>query len=240
MKLQSFLAATLFFGFLSTAQAQQQVNLPPLVTVAGTGEVKVQPDEIMVTLAVDVRDKSLEQARKQNDDKVASILTYLKKYGVEPKHVQTAYMTVQPIYNNSEFSQAAPDFYIAQKTITVLVKKADKFDEMLSGVFKAGANRVDGIEFRTSELKKHREQARKLAVQAAKEKATQLTGELGTKVGRVYAISESTSGGNFPMPYRGVMNQMREAASMDAGGATIAAGQITVSSTVEASFVIEQ
>jgi len=240
MKLQTLITTLLLAGFSSFAQAQQPANLPPLVNVSGTGEVKVEPDEIMLNLAVDVRDKSLEQARKQNDQKVASILNYLKKYGVEPKHVQTAYMTVQPIYNHSSFSQAAPDFYTTQKTISVLVKKVDKFDELLTGIYQAGANRIDGIEFRTSELKKHREQARKLAIQAAKEKAVQLTSELGTKAGRVYAITERTAGGNYPMPYR-VMNQMAESASMDAAsGPTIAGGQITISSTVEASFVIEQ
>lgn len=239
MKIKLLFSALLLSGFATFAQVQQTTILPPLVTVSGTGEVKVQPDEVMLNLAVDVRDKSLEQARKQNDDKVAAILSYLKKYGVEPKHVQTTHMTVQPIYNQSEYSQAAPDFYTAQKTITVLVKKVDKFDELLSGIYKAGANRVDGIEFRTSQLQKYRDDARKLAVQAAKEKAVLLTSQLGSKVGRVYSLSES-SGGGYPVPYRGVMmNKMSEASSMDAGGPTIAGGQITVSATVDASFIIE-
>ena len=219
---------------------QNAAPLPPLVSVSGTGEVKVQPDEIMLNLAVDVRGKTLDEARKTNDEKVASILNYLKKYGVEPKHVQTAFMNVHPVYNRGEYGMTDPDYYSAQKTVSVLVKKVEKFDELLSGIYKAGANRVDGIEFRTSQLQKHRDEARKLAVQAAKEKATLLTSQLGAKVGRVYAISENT-GGNYPVPYRGVMmNKMSEAASMDAGGPTIAGGQITVSATVEASFVIEQ
>src|SRR5688572_30371888 len=128
MKLQTLIAAIFMAGISSCVQAQQSTNLPSLVNVSGTGEVNVEHDEIMLNLAVDVRDKSLEQARKQNDQKVASILNYLKKYGVEPKHVQTAYMTVQPIYSNSSYSQAAPDFYTAQKAISVLVKKVDKFD----------------------------------------------------------------------------------------------------------------
>ena len=246
MKFPNLLTAFIFSFFSLAAFAQQQPQiapLPPLVSVSGTGEVKVQPDEIMLNLAVDVRSKTLEDARKQNDDKVASILNYLKKYGVEAKHVQTTFMTVQPIYNNGEYGQTNPDFYTAQKTISVLVKKVDKFDDLLSGIYKAGANRVDGIEFRTSELKKYRDQARKLAIQAAKEKAILLTSELGTKIGRVYAITE-TSGPNYPIPYRsmaaGMYNKMSEAGVADQGGPTIAGGQITISSTVDASFIIEQ
>src|SRR5690606_10417191 len=215
MKRLSVLSALLFIGLTSFAQMQQPApSLPPLVSVSGSGEVKVQPDEIMLNLAVDVRGKTLEEARKLNDTKVASILKYLKKYGVEDKHVQTAFMNVHPVYNRGEYGQTDPDFYSAQKTVSVLIKKLDKFDELLAGIYNAGANRVEGIEFRTSQLQKHRDEARKLAVKAAKEKAVLLTTELGAKVGRVYAISEST--GNYPVPYRGVMmNKMSEAASMD-------------------------
>ncbi len=240
MKLTPIFFALLFSGFTSCAQSQPPANLPPLVNVSGIGEIKVAPDEIMLNLAVEIRDKSLDVARKQNDQKVASILAYLKKYGVEPKHVQTAFMNVQPVYNHQDYSQASPTFYIAQKSITVLIKKVDKFDEILSGIFTAGANRVDGIEFRTSELKKYRDQARVLAIKAAKEKAILLTTELGTKVGRVYAINEN-SGMGQPIPYRGVYNQMAERASAadGASGPTISGGQITITSTVEASFVIE-
>lgn len=240
MKRLSVIAAFLFLSLTSFAQMQQPAPaLPPLVSVSGTGEVKVQPDEIMLNLAVDVRGKSLDEARKLNDAKVASILKYLKKYGVDDKHVQTAFMNVYPVYNNGQYGQTDPDFYSAQKTVSVLVKKVDKFDELLAGIYNAGANRVDGIEFRTSQLQKHRDEARKLAVQAAKEKAVLLTSQLGAKVGRVYALSES-SGSNYPVPYRGVMmNKMSEAASADAGGPTIAGGQITVTATVDASFVIE-
>lgn len=234
-----FLIASPLFAQITQPQAS---SFPPLVTVSGTGEVKVQPDEIMLNLAVDVRGKTLEEARKQNDEKVASVLAYLKKFGVDSKNVQTTYMSVQPIYNSGEYGQTNPDFYSAQKSVTVLLKKIDKFDDLLAGIYKAGANRVDGIEFRSSELKKLRDQARKLAVQAAKEKAISLTGELGTKVGRVYAINEN-SGVGYPVPYRGMAgmyNKMAEASSSDMAGPTIAGGQIIITSTVEASFIIEQ
>jgi uncharacterized protein YggE len=238
MKLRS-IACAAFLALTSFSTFAQQPNpqLPPLVTVSGTGEIKVQPDEIMLNLAVETRTKTLEDARKQNDDKAASILAYLKKYGVDSKHVQTAFMNVQPDYRN-EYGTTTPEFYMATKTIAVLVKKVDKFDELLSGIYKAGANRVDGIELRTSELKKYRDQARKLAVQAAKEKAILLTSELGSKVGRVYNITEN-SGGAYPVPYRAMANKMSESMMADAGGPTISVGQITVSATVDASFVIE-
>lgn len=212
--------------------------LPPLVNVSGYGEVKVQPDQINLQVAVETRAKQLDEARNQNNTNAAAILAYLKKNGIDAKNVQTTYLSVQPIYSGN-FGQATPDVYVANKTINVLVKNVAQFDELLAGLYKAGANRVDGIEFRTSDLTKHREQARKLAVQAAKQKAIALTGELGAKVGRVYAINEG--GSNYPGPVYGRANKMMESAAYDAaaGGPTIAVGEIIVSANVEVSFLIE-
>lgn len=228
-----------FFFSTGNLRAQQQAILPPLVNVSGLGEVKVQPDEIILNLGVEVRDRNLEEARKQNDRKVAAILNYLRKNGVDPKHVQTTYMSVQPIYTGDQYGQSTPEFYLAQKTMTVTIKNIGKFDELLAGVYKAGANRVDGIHYRSTDLEKHREQARKLAVNAAKAKAVTLSSELGARIGRVYAITESSSEGH-PRPMYGAYNKMMEMAQdVSAAGPTISLGQIIITANVQVSFTLE-
>ncbi|MDX5444250.1 MAG: SIMPL domain-containing protein, partial [Hymenobacteraceae bacterium] len=128
--------------------------------------------------------------------------------------------------------------YQAQKTMTIKFRKLDKFDELMSGLYKNGVNQVNGINFQTSQLEKHREQARKLAVQAAKQKAQLLTTELGAKLGRVYNITEAGAPG-YPQPMYKANRMMAEAAAYDAGGPTISGGEITITEVVEVSFVIE-
>ncbi|WP_026461890.1 SIMPL domain-containing protein [Adhaeribacter aquaticus] len=233
------LFAFVLFCLSLSAFAQVQPALPPLVSVTGLGEVKVAPDQIALNVGIDVRDKNLENARRQNDQKIAALLNYLKRAGIDAKDIQTTNLSVYPNYVG-EYGQTTPEFYMTQKSITVTIRDIKKFDEILTGIYKTGANRVEGIEYRTSELQKHREQARKLAVQAARQKAMALTSELGSKVGRVYAINESGSEG-YPTPlYRGRgANKMMESVAVDAGGPTIAVGQITVSASVDVSFVIE-
>jgi uncharacterized protein len=219
------------------AAAQQPAILPPLVTVTGTGEVKVQPDEIVLNIGIDVRDKNLDAARRQNDERVVALLNFLKKSGIDAKHIQTTNLNVYPNYVG-EYGQTTPEFYMTQKSVTVLIKEVKRFDEILTGIYKTGANRVDGIEYRSADIQKHREQARKLAVLAAKQKATALANELGTKVGRVYNIHEQ-AGPSYPSPlYRGA-NKMMESAAADAGGPTISLGQLLVTASVEVSFILE-
>ncbi|WP_347156721.1 SIMPL domain-containing protein [Pontibacter chitinilyticus] len=225
----------LLFGVLQTRAQQQQ--MPPLVNVNGVGEVKVQPDEVLLNFGVEMRDKSLDQARKQTDAKAAAIINYLKKQGVEARHIQTSYVNVQPIYNGDAYGKTSPDFYMAQKSMTVLVKKLDKFDQILAGLYAEGVNRVDGISFQVADLEKYKAEARKRAVNDAKRKATALTSELGAKLGRVYTINEAgyNDGGPRPM-YAKVM---MESASSDMSGPSIAGGEVMVTSNVSVSFVIE-
>ncbi|WP_266205887.1 SIMPL domain-containing protein [Pontibacter kalidii] len=238
-KMNLMLLLSLFFVSALSVQAQQGQVLPPLVSVNGTGEVRVQPNEVVVNLGVETRGKTLDEARKETDKKAAAIISYLKKQGVDAKHIQTSFVTLQPIYNSGEYGRTTPDFYMAQKSMTVTVKKLDKFDELLSGLYGVGVNHVHGVQFQVSDadVEKYKAEARKKAVANAKAKATQLTSELGSKLGRVYAISESSSNGGPRPMYK--MAMMESAAYDSAGGPTIAGGEVVITSNVDVSFVIE-
>jgi uncharacterized protein len=237
MKKLSFIALFVLVAGLLQVQAQQQV-LPPLISVNGVGEVKLPPDEVVISLGVEMREKTLEQARKQTDSKAAAIIAYLRKQGIDAKDIQTSYVNLQPIYTGGEYGKAAPDFYMAQKTMTIVVKKLNKFDELLSGLYDNGVNRIDGISFRVSDMEKHRAEARKKAVADAKQKANALTSELGAKVGKVYSINEFTSNGSPRIGY--AKTAMMDMEMAQDGGPSIAGGQVTVTSNVSVSFVIEQ
>jgi hypothetical protein len=56
---------------------------------------------------------------------------------------------------------------------------------------------VHGIDFQTTELKKHREEARDLALKAAREKAGLMAAALGRKVGAPLQISEGYNGSSW-------------------------------------------
>jgi uncharacterized protein len=236
MKKLFFIALFVMLAGSLQVQAQQQL-MPPLISVNGIGEVKVQPDEVVIALGVETREKTLEQARKQTDSKAAAIISYLRKQGVDAKDIQTSYVNLQPVYSSGEYGKAAPDFYLAQKTMTIVIKKINRFDELLSGLYDNGVNRIDDIAFRVSDLEKHRVEARKKAAADAKQKANALTAELGAKVGKVYTINEYTSNGSPRIGYAKVAMDME---SSQGGGPSIAGGQVTVTSNVNVSFVIEQ
>ncbi|MCC9137446.1 SIMPL domain-containing protein [Pontibacter silvestris] len=236
MKKISLIALVVVLLTFMKTNAQQTTSIP-LIHVNGIGEVRVQPDEVVINLGVETRHLKLEEARTQTDAQTAAILKYLKKQGVDQKDVQTSYVNVQPIYSGGEYGRTTPESYMAQKNMVVVVKQLNNFEEIMSGLYKAGANHVDGINFRVSDVEKYKVEARKKAVANAKMKAESLTSELNAKLGRVYTINES-SYDNGPRPLY-TETAMMKSAVRDAGSATIAGGEVVVTSNVDISFVIE-
>jgi len=73
---------------LSPAYCQQPPP-PPMISVSGSAEVKVAPDEILLRVGVETRHENLHAAKKQNDERVGNALAFLKGSRVKGKDVQT-------------------------------------------------------------------------------------------------------------------------------------------------------
>jgi len=220
---------------------------PRLITVTGDAEVRVVPDEVILALGIETWDKDLGTAKSQNDERLKTVLALVQGLGVESRHIQTEHISIEPRYRDSYEKR---DFigYFVRKTVVVTLKDISKFETLLSSVLEGGANYVHGIEFRTTELRKHRDEARALAVKAAQEKAIALAAELGQKVGQPHKIQEEQSdwwssyGVWWGARWGGAMAQ-NVIQNVGEGSApvegTLAPGQITVRARVSVSFTLQ-
>ena len=124
-------------------------------------------------------------------------------------------------------------------------------ESVLTGLLNSGVNYIHNVNFRTTELRKHRDQARDMAIKAAKEKVVAMTSGLGVKCGKPCSINANeyggwwnySSGSNWGGRNQG-MNSFQNAVqnyngSAEVSGETLAVGQISVSATVNVSFLIE-
>src|SRR5215469_16437097 len=196
---------------------------PPLITVSGSAEVKVAPDEIDLRVGVETRNDNLADAKKENDERVSKSLAFLKGNGVEGKDVQTDFISIEPEYENS-YSRSTVTTYVVRRSIDVKLTKIDSFEEILTGLLNNGVNTVQGIEFRTSELRKYRDQARAMAIRAAREKADAMAAELGVKRGKVYSVSANDLGGwygNYNGYWGGGYNGTFQNSVQNAGGPSV-------------------
>ena len=218
---------------------------PRVITVTGEAEVRVVPDEVVLTLGVETNNKDLKAAKDANDRIVAKVLALAAQYGIQPQHVQTDYVGIEPRYRDGYYEERDFIGFFVHKTVVVTLRDLSKFEGLLSDVLSSGVNYVQGIQFRTTELRKNRDQARALAIQAAQEKAVALAGQLGQKIGDPLTIQEERndwwSGYNawWGGRWGGAMSQnvIQEAdgsAGMTEG--SLAPGQIAVKARVSVSF----
>jgi len=231
-----------------TARAGAQVATPPKPTIAvsGTAEIRVAPNEVNLRLAVETRDPKLEESVKQNDARLAAVLKFLKEAGIEAKDMQTDYVEIQPQYNSDRREQQiVPEYYQVRRNLGVRLRNPARFDAVLAGAIKSGANYVLGIEFRTTELRKHRDAARQQAIRAAKEKATALAAELESKIGKPQNIDEQTQSGwwgsvsNYSNFNASVQNSVQVAPGGGESDGNLSVGMISVTATVNVTFALE-
>ena len=130
-----------------------------------------------------------------------------------------------------------------RRAYSVTLKDVKRFEKLVDVALKNGANRLLGFEFRTTDLRKHRDEARKNAILAAKEKAQALAAALGQELGDPTSIGEGWHGlvGNRRSWWgwqRGGMSQnyTSHAGNGGTGGATLPLGEIGVSARINVSF----
>jgi uncharacterized protein YggE len=161
----------------------------PLVTVYGTAELKVVPDMVDISIGVEIRGKDLALVIEQQTSRVTESVSLIKKAGVDAKEIQTDFSNITPVYSDSKNGRNL-DYYIVRKGIAFTLKDTSKFDSLVAALAQSGINRVQNVRFRATELSKYREQAREMAVVAAREKAMALAGKLDQRIGKAYSIEE--------------------------------------------------
>ena len=237
--------AVCMVAFVNAQPLQAQTpNANRTISVTGDAEVKVAPDEVVLILGVETSDRNLATARRQNDDRIKRVLALTKDFGIDPKYVQTDQMSVDPRYKSSYYTDSDFIGYFVRKTVVITLKDVSKFEDLYAAMLTAGANHVQGVQFRTTDLRKYRDQARAMAIQAAKEKATAMASELSQKIGEPQTIQENYSNWYSWYDARWGGSMTQNVVQNVSGGSvgeqgTFAPGQISVSARVTVVFGLQ-
>ncbi len=178
------------------AQQTQLFDDRPKITVNGEAVVKVQPDQIIITFGIETWDKNIMAAKQENNEILKRAVVVIKESGIPDKNIQTDYLSIEPRYGDN-YEKRNFIGYFVRNTFVVTVAGPDKVENLVTGVLQSGVNYIHSINFQTTEFKKYREQARELALNAAKEKAEKMAGTLGQLIGNPIQISEGYGGSNW-------------------------------------------
>lgn len=222
----------LFVALGSYSLQAQQVNQIPMVSVTGEGTVKVVPDQVLIKSRIEHEGDDTQGVKKQNDEVVNNVIKYLKSQGIPENNVQTNYMNLNKNYNYNDKTYS----YVANQSISILLEDLKDYEKIMSGLLEVGLNRIDGIDFKSSEIAKHKTEARKRAVLNAKQKAQEYVAPLNQILGKALTISEMETN-SYPPMFRGMESMKASADGMQEE--TIAPGEMEVNVKVNVGFELK-
>ena len=217
--------------------AADQAAPPRTISTSGDAVVYAVPDEVVLALGVETFAPRLEDAKKANDERASKLVKTIKAAGVEEKHIQTATIQLEIRYRSGRPSEGI-DGYYARRSYSITLKQPKGLEALLDAALTNGANQILGIDYRTAQLRTHRDKARQMAIKAAKEKAVALAAELDCTVGAPRTISEGAIGyspwGRGNVMAQNTMQEMGGAGPE--GGEATPFGQIGINAQVSVTF----
>ena len=160
------------------------------IHVSGTAVVNILPDRALIQLGVQSNGRTPKEVQARNAATISDVIRALKAQGVEAKDISTDRYIIQPLYE--DWDDLRIKGYRIFNVISITLRDVDKASDTIAAAFQSGANQVVNVEFYTSELRKYRDQAREMAMQAASEKADALSQAAGADTSCVLNISENT------------------------------------------------
>lgn len=236
-----FTLAALIHPLAATAQVPAPAPQPRQVTVTGEATVFVVPDQATIRFGAEIFDPNLATATGKIEQQSRALIAAVKALGIDEQDLQTSAVSVEIIYNQPNFlERRAIVGYQARRMYTLKLRDLTLVEKVVNSSLSNGANLFEGVEFESTQLPKFRDEARRLAARAAREKAEILATELSAKLGPVQSISEQSAPW-FPANRANFQNQMAFAPAQGGAdpGESLPAGRIAIRASVFAVFALE-
>ncbi len=206
------------------------------VTASGTGVVTLKPDTATITMGVSETAKGAVQAQSTVNKKIDAIKKALIKAGAKDADISVSDLSVWGNYDYSDGQEQKLTGYTASHTLNITVSDMDLVGPMIDAALDAGANQLQGVSFSVKNNDEAYNQALKLAVEKAREKADVLAVAAGVKLGAIQSIDESAS--NDYTPYVTAKYASADAAEGSAP-TQVDTGMVTISATVTVVYGLE-
>jgi uncharacterized protein len=208
-----------------------------LLSVSGTHESEVAPDQAVLVLQVMTRDATAQAASSQNKDLLTNVMAALTAQGLTNNDIETTGVVLQRWTEWNQKDMNYTDHGFEQvTTLKVTLKDLAKVGSVLDAAVNAGANSVQDISFelRPETQEKVKQDALKAATAAARTKAQILADAAGAKLGDIVSLNENS----YIMPY--LANSKSLMTAVDAPPTPINPAQVTVSASVQLSYEIKE
>ncbi len=182
----------------------QQIGKPApaenLIVVDGLGKVTAIPDIATVTLGVETKGNTVEEAQNKNTATTNSLIAQVKALGIADLDVQTQnYSVYEDNFWNPQTGEYVSQGWIVNQSVVVKVRDTALTQSVLTVAGRNGVTNVYGPNFSVDNPEAYRTAAREKAIEDAKTKAEAIAEALDLKLDVIVDYSEYLgSDSNYP------------------------------------------
>ncbi len=220
----AFLAATLMLFGCACADS---------IKVTGSATVTASPDCAVIHVGAEYLCEDVSQAQEQLNGTIAAVLAALEggEFALTEGDIQTESYYINTEYRyNYETDESIQAGYRAGCILSVCVNDTEMAGRVIDAAFGAGANRMNGIEFRLRDATEVNDQALTLAIDDALRKARLIASASGISLDGL-SVNVDTTGGYYAD--NGRMYAMAEDKAM---GASVRSGLLSYTATVTVTY----
>lgn len=204
----------------------------PLSSIRVTGDARVsaRPDRVQIDLGVQNQAPLSQDAAAANARQLDAVLTAVRKAAGPGAQLRTVSYSLSPNYQyHTSGGEPTITGYTALNVVEVTLDDLARIGDVIDAATRAGANRVQGIQFTVRDQDAVRAQALREAATRAHAEAEVLAGALNLRILRVLSVEESSP---QIVPVRPRMAVARAAASTAEVPTPVEAGTLDVSANV--------
>lgn len=169
------------------------------ITVTGSGTVTGTPNQLTLSMGVQVNGASVASALQQANQAVRRVTAALRARGVAAADIQTSGLYIQPNYQSG--SQTPSGYGVSESLTATLTRIAAAGGQITAAVHAGGnATTVSGVSLNLTDDSRLLGTARARAVADARVKAAQYAHALGQPLGPVISITDQSSSWSPPVP----------------------------------------
>ena len=214
------------------------------ISVVGESTISVKPDIAILDIGVETFAESVALARQSAAQEMGSVISALKKHGVDDSDIQTNRLNISPSYDYEEImvrgkrtGRQVLKGYFVNNVVKVRIRELEKAGEVIDRTASAGGDsiRINGISFTVDDLSPYKVLLRKAAVEDSLVKANHYATESGVTLGPLISLSETIAPAiqSFQKDMAFGMRAMSESMPTSVSG-----GELDIHHSIQATFAI--
>ena len=214
------------------------------ISVVGESTISVKPDIAILDIGVETFAESVALARQSAAQEMGSVISALKKQGVDDSDIQTNRLNISPSYDYEEImvrgkrtGRQVLTGYFVNNVVKVRIRALEKAGEVIDRTASAGGDsiRINGISFTVDDLSPYKVLLRKAAVEDSLVKANHYATESGVTLGPLISLSETIAPAiqSFQKDMAFGMRAMSESMPTSVSG-----GELDIHHSIQATFAI--